>query len=123
MKRILVVDDDPALRGLTCRHLETAGYSVDSAGDGAAAVKLLEQTPYALAITDIYMPDTDGIQLLLQARKRYAGMPWIAISGAAVTGGVDMLPAASALGAVAVFPKPYSRDELLAAVEACIGAP
>ena len=78
--RVLVVDDDPMLLSLLVDTLQTIGYEVVGALGGAQALDLLARSRFDLMVTDIKMPDIDGIQLLKMARHLYAGMPVLFIT-------------------------------------------
>lgn len=78
--RVLVVDDDPMLLSLLVDTLQTIGYEVVGAPGGVAALDQLARDRFDLMVTDIKMPDIDGIQLLKMARHHYAGMPVLFIT-------------------------------------------
>lgn len=78
---VLVVDDDPMLLGLLVDTLETIGYHVTGAQGGVQALDHLSHTRFDLMITDIKMPDIDGLQLLKKVRRHYPGMPVLFITG------------------------------------------
>jgi CheY-like chemotaxis protein len=80
-KRILLVDDEPSIRFVLSAVLEQAGYIVDVAEDGFAALRVLQQKMPDLLITDLRMPNMNGFELLSVVRTRFTGLPAIAISG------------------------------------------
>jgi DNA-binding NtrC family response regulator len=123
MNRILVIDDDDALRELTLRLLTSAGYSAVGANDGLDGLRMLAEERFELAITDIMMPRMEGLELIIECRNLHPGLKIIAVSGAHTLGKFDALPAAEGLGAIETLDKPFSKDELLRAVERCIGKP
>jgi len=102
--RILVVDDEPAQRFMLRRILERAGHEVTDAGDGAAALRAVRESPPDLVVTDMMMPVMDGSELIRQLRcePATAGIPILAASG-------DPQLAA---GADAVISKPYRPERL-----------
>jgi DNA-binding response OmpR family regulator len=110
---MLVVDDDAALRTALGRALRGAGYLVREAADGAAALRSIGAKPPALLITDIMMPDSDGIALIGEVRRRYPDLRILAISGRGNFGGLDLLNLAGMIGADATLSKPLSPEELL----------
>lgn len=113
MTRILVIDDEAPVRTVLRQMLENEGYEVIDAPDGKVGMqRVLEQAP-DIIITDILMPDKDGIETILDLRKRLLQIPVIAISGGGRTGKLDFLPAAKAFGAVRTLTKPFERRELL----------
>lgn len=120
-RRILIVDDDEQLRAMLRQMLERAGYAVDEAVDGIQAADAYAQHTPALIITDLLMPEKDGLETIVELRKSEPAIPIIAISGGGVTGRLDLLPAAKYLGAARTFRKPFERQELLDAVAGLIG--
>lgn len=112
-KSILVVDDDPAILGLLSRILSSAGYRVVEASDGRQAVARFQEDPTDLLITDLIMPEQEGVQTIMTLTRDYPRLKTIAISGA-VRG--KYLKIAGMLGAHAVLQKPFQRDELLETV-------
>ena len=110
---ILVADDDDRVRYTIRARLEQAGYDVHEAATGAAAIQALYALPFDLIITDILMPDRDGLETIMHARKRTPHVKIIAISGAA--DGLFLANAAG-LGAHGVLAKPFKTDDLLVMV-------
>ncbi|WP_430396670.1 response regulator [Ferrovibrio sp.] len=124
MARILVVDDYADFRLLLRHMLEPEGHSVREASDGQAALALLQQEPFDLVITDVLMPQSDGIEVLNALRRSATGMPVIVTSGGGSTMNAEMaLELGGFLGAHAMLRKPVRRQELLAAVAAALAAP
>jgi len=119
---ILLVDDDEAVRQGTRRLLEADGHRVLEAADGAEAVKAIRGESIDLVLTDLYMPNMDGIELVRQLRQiRGPNLKIIAISGAEGTGYPDMRPIAAALGVTATLGKPFTREELRHAIMQAVG--
>lgn len=114
---VLVVDDDPLMRGLLAEWLSEAGYGVRQAENGTTALQMLHRQPAGLLITDMDMPGRDGAQTLEEARRMLPGLAVIAISGGARDAKQDWVAIASRLGAAKTLAKPFERQELLAAVE------
>ena len=77
-KSVLVIDDDGQVRALVCSMLERAGYAVDSAEDGEAGMKLMRQKPFDLIITDLYMPNKEGLETIVELMK---SLPTIPLAG------------------------------------------
>jgi len=115
MANILVIDDDPAMRRAASRVLKAAGHSVTAYEDGRRAVRHIEQEPPDLLITDIFMPEMEGLETIRELRKSRPELPIIAISGSAPEG-ADYLSFAEKFGAVASLRKPFRPAELLALV-------
>lgn len=132
MTRILVVDDDPLSARMMESALRMGGFDVVLAPNGATAVALLdaEAAPVHLVITDIFMPEMDGLELIRTIRARRPTIPVIAVSAGSSRCWIDFLPIARSLGADEILPKPLSPPLLLASVErvlerlpACASAP
>ena len=115
MARLLIVEDDRLLRETISHTLEAAGHEVRAAPDGVQALKLYRQRPADLIVTDIIMPNQDGIETIRALRRLDPAVPIIAISGAVAA--FDVLGAAAKLGATRTLRKPIRRAALLAAVE------
>ena len=115
MARILVIDDVDAVRGLFRAVLEQAGHDVREASNGAEGIRLFRGTPADVVITDIYMPNGDGFEVMTTLRRERPVPKLIAISGQSASG--DMLNAAKLLGADLILPKPVGMDDLLMAVD------
>ena len=122
MTRILLIDDDNAVRRLLREMLQTGGHEVVDASNGEKALKLLHDHPCELVVTDIFMPDMDGLATLMELRKTRPEIRVIAISGGSPRVGTDMLVAAKRLGAVRTLAKPILRADLLKAVEEAMAA-
>lgn len=123
MARVLIVEDDPNLRDLLAEVLQVEGHDVLKASDGEEGLRiLLDKTPQLL-LTDIVMPQMDGLGLLKILREFHGsrtGLRIIAISGAPDQSRV--LEAASEMGATKVLAKPFSRVEFVDAVNAVLKA-
>jgi CheY-like chemotaxis protein len=117
--RILVVDDNPYVRRMLCRMVETWGYVVWEAEDGGAALRVLQRERVSLVLTDYRMPRVDGLALLQALRAMADGggtsamVPTIVVSADQT----DCAARAIAAGASAVFPKPIPFGLLRAAIE------
>ncbi len=123
MPRFLVTDDNLAIRTLLTEILEGNGHQVETASNGFAALKCLQNGIFDVLITDIFMPEKDGIELIMEVRTRYPGMRVIAISGGGPGIGMDLLRPAQRLGAAKVLRKPVSRADLLQAVQEVMEGP
>ena len=118
---ILVADDEQAIRTLLVHWLERAGHRVTAAETGAVAVLLLEGQRFDLLITDVVMPEGDGLELIGAFRKAQPSAHILAISG----GGrylprEDCLKIARSLGAHAVVMKPFNWGQLQAGIDLAI---
>ncbi len=110
---ILIVDDDPEVRHVLRAMLEAAGFAVAEADNGRQALAECRKLPVKLMITDLVMPEREGIETIKIARQAYPELRIIAISGAF---GGEYLRIAKLLGADAALPKPLRMDALLDAV-------
>lgn len=116
MKRVLVVDDDATVRDLLKVILEKEGYAVSVAADGKEAIRFVRGKPVDLIITDIIMPEQEGLKTIFDLRREYRKIKIIAISGGGQYGLKDYLEAAAAFGADRTIAKPFDRKELVKAV-------
>ena len=117
MKRILVIDDDVQVRQMLRQMLEREGYEVVDAPDGKEGIRLYRDEPADLIITDIIMPEKEGIGTIFELRREFPGVKIIAVSG----GGRfvhknDCLDLCRAKG-IPAFSKPFDRKELLEAIQ------
>ena len=116
--RVLIVDDDADARESLKILLETAGYEVEVAANGARALRLQRTRPASAVITDIFMPISDGIETVKQMRTEFPDLRIIAVSaGGRTVGNETYLAVALAAGADAVLRKPMDFDELLALLQ------
>jgi len=121
MKSILLVDDDDLSRGAVQKMLERAGYLVSSTGDGRSALEQYRSNPTSLVITDLIMPDIDGLEVIQELRRINPSVRVLAISGGGRVEAEEYLSVARKFGAVEVLSKPFTGQELKKAVEAALG--
>jgi CheY-like chemotaxis protein len=118
---ILIIDDEPMIRYLAARILDRAGYRTVSATNGIQGLACFRRERPALVITDLIMPEREGIETIRLIRRDGPDTPIIAISGGTLTGTADFLVMARELGASAILRKPFEPIELLLLVERCLG--
>jgi two-component system chemotaxis response regulator CheY len=118
--RILVMEDDDALRGLLTRVLRSAGHEVVEAENGVVGLRLWREHGADLVLTDIHMPETNGIEVMLELRAFAPTLPVIAMSGGQRALDLDLLGSAKLLGAVKILTKPFSPGDVIAAVAAAL---
>jgi DNA-binding response OmpR family regulator len=118
--KILVIDDDEALRSLLGQILQRAGHEVREAANGAIGLQEFRREPADLVITDLIMPEKEGLETILELRKQFPQLPLIAVSGGGRNGPSDYLAIAKRLGVRQTICKPFSRDEILQAVKAAL---
>ena len=110
--RVLVIDDDEQMRKLLRQVMEWAGYEVMEAEDGRAGMKMQQKLQADLVITDLIMPEQEGLETITALKNLYPAVRIIAISGGGRIGPEAYLPAAKELGADRVFSKPFDVKEL-----------
>jgi DNA-binding response OmpR family regulator len=114
--QILVIEDDFAVRELILQTLSKAGYDVLAAEDGIQGMNLFRERNPDLVITDIVMPQKEGLQTIIELRQEAPGVKVIAMSGGGRYANVDYLKLARKFGARRTVTKPFMRDEMLTAV-------
>lgn len=122
MASILIVDDEKLARMTVRQMLEGEGHEVCDAGNGQAALDQLAGTQVDVVVTDIVMPDKEGIQTIIELRRDYPEVKIIAMSGGGRVGNVDFLTVAKQIGAEHVLRKPFRQRELMEAVNDCLTA-
>jgi DNA-binding NtrC family response regulator len=120
MARILVIDDDPAIRHTVERVLARASHVVESFEDARVALDALQDEQPDLIITDVYMPEMDGIEFLLSLREAEPDLPVIVTSGGGSASAEHLLTDAGYLGATATLTKPFEIDQLLELVRSVL---
>jgi CheY-like chemotaxis protein len=120
---ILVVDDEPGIRELLCMMLEAAGHTVVAAEDGIQAPKILASQPVQVVITDLLMPERDGLEFISEVRKKFPAVKIIAMSGGGHIARDSYLRIAKNLGAHILLEKPFSQSGVLGAIEAVLSMP
>ena len=114
---ILVVDDEPGIRELLSMMLEAAGNTVASAKDGNDAAKVMASTPVDVVITDLLMPECDGLEFITEIRKNFPNVRIIAMSGGGHIARESYLRIAKNFGAHFILEKPFSQAGILGAIE------
>jgi DNA-binding response OmpR family regulator len=116
MALVLVIDDEPLMRHLMRRTIEEAGHQVVEAPDGEVGMRLFADRRPDLVVTDIYMPNKEGIQTIREMRACEADIPILAVSGG---GGIslDFLWMARELGATEALAKPFRQEVFLSAID------
>jgi len=111
--RVLIVDDDPGIRRALHILLSREGYQVSQARDGVEALRLWRDHGGDLVITDLHMPEKNGIETIVELLSHTPGMRIIAMSGGGQTKRLDLLSNASMLGAVLTIEKPFTLAEMM----------
>ena len=120
-RRIMVVDDDAGIRRSLHMLLSRAGHEVLQAADGLEAVQLWRKGGADLVITDLHMPNKDGIQTILELLTHTPGVPIIAMSGGGQTKRLDLLGNVTLLGSVLTIEKPFTLSEMMRVVRQALG--
>ncbi|WP_165602670.1 response regulator transcription factor [Candidatus Terasakiella magnetica] len=121
MGRLLIVDDDKSVLNVMKQALINAQFDVESATNGKDAIELLQSSSFDLLITDILMPEIDGLAVIDHAISHHQDIGILAISGGGPDkDGGDLLDAALTCGADAILQKPFRPDELIRTVKALL---
>lgn len=123
MALILVIDDEQALRDIIRQILEGVGHRVIEARHGGEGLLKFQQQAPALVISDIIMPEQNGVEMVARLRAERPDVPIIAISGGGRARMLDLLDVAKDAGATMTLTKPFRKDELLAAVDHLVDRP
>lgn len=121
--KILIIDDEQDIIQMLSRLLVRSGYTVFSAVDGNQGIKVFEENDIDLVITDIIMPDKEGIEVILHLLKKKAECKIIAVSGGGYLSANDYLETAREIGAVKTFSKPFNPKDLLNTVNELLHHP
>ena len=121
MAGILIIDDDSQILKMLRQILEREGYDVIEASNGKQGLKLYRQNPADLVITDIIMPEKDGIETIIKLKRDDPDVKLIAISGGGRIDPVLYLDMAKKLGTLRTFAKPIERKQLITAVREFLG--
>jgi CheY-like chemotaxis protein len=120
MSAILVIDDDASVREVVSEMLRLEGHAVTIAENGREAILLLTRQRFDLVITDLIMPEKEGIETIGEIRRTDKHLPILAISGGGRLGPGDYLETARYIGADATLAKPFARQELLTTIDALL---
>ncbi len=123
MARILVVDDDQAIRATVALLLHAVGHEVVAASDGRDGIAKCESEQFDLLIVDIFMPGVDGLETIQRVHRQKPDLPIIVMSGLnfrSASTPPDFLTMATKLGAARALRKPFRPGELREAVDGCL---
>ena len=116
-KRILIIDDERPVRVILKKMFEDKEFHITTASNGKEGMILFREKPFDLVITDIIMPEKEGIEVINELKTDYPDVPIIAISGGGQNAPGHYLEVAKILGADSIFEKPIERKKLLNAVK------
>ena len=122
MARILIIEDEPQMRHMVEQLLTRAGHEVLSASDGRSGMDLYHEQLPDLVITDILMPEVDGLEIIRSLKREFPHLKIIAMSGGGETGKLQYLPEAREFGADIALSKPFDPALLTAEVERLLAA-
>lgn len=117
--RIMVVDDEEDICEVAHLLLESAHYEVACFGDAKSALKALDEDSFDLVLTDMLMPEMDGVELITEIRRRLPGQAIVAMSGGGHAPRESYLEIARLYGVKGVLPKPFNRESLLETLLEC----
>ena len=123
MPRLLIIDDERLARLTLRKILERAGHEVMEASTGNEGLAMFRAKPCDLVITDIIMPEKEGIQTIIELKRDFPNARVIAMSGGGRTHNMDFLRLASKCGAERVLAKPFAMDDVSAAINDVLGRP
>ena len=116
MATVLVIDDDEMVRTMLLRTLRRGGHTAVGARDGAEGIALFKENATDVVITDIFMPNQEGLATIMELRRSFPAIRIIAISGGGARASLDVLPVAEALGARRTLRKPFTPAEVMEVV-------
>jgi len=120
MRRILVVDDESHILIMLKKMLERAGFEVDLAANGSEGVEVFKKSQPDLVITDIIMPEKEGLETIREMRRIKPDLKVIAMSGGGKVSAESYLDIARIFGAGKVIAKPFTQKELVSAVQSML---
>jgi len=119
MNRVLVADDDDTFRSILLKILSQNDFEAVGVADGTEALKAITKEDFQVLVTDLMMPDMDGLELIRKVKKEYPGISIIAVSGGSRTG-ENYIETARAFGANEIMHKPVNFEAFAAAVKRCV---
>jgi len=121
MAKVLIIDDEPNILLMVKKMLERAGYEVDLASNGREGLKLFESVQPDLVITDIIMPEKEGLETIREMKRMSKDLKIIAMSGGGKISADNYLETAKIFGASRLMEKPFSQKVLITYVAELIG--
>lgn len=121
MPRILLIDDHEQVREMLGELLDSAGYEVTKAADGAEGLRLFRAHPVDLVITDVIMPETEGLEVISEVKQMAPSTKVIAVSGGGYNNNMSYLTIAERMGADKTISKPFKIELFLSTVKELVG--
>ena len=109
MTRLLVVDDEPGIRSIVARWVQANGFDVAQASSAGEALDLMAETPAAVALCDVNLPDRNGLWLAAQLRRQFPDMALVMTTGY----GLNALPSTLDSESIGYLTKPFTQDQLM----------
>lgn len=123
MHRILIIDDDHHILLMIKKMLERAGFEVDLASNGDEGLKLFKKLSVDLVITDIIMPEKEGLETIREMKRLRSDLKIIAMSGGGKVSSDNYLNTAKIFGATKIMTKPFTQNQMVSAVRELLGEP
>ena len=123
MRRILIIDDDHQILLMIKKMLERAGFEVDLASNGNEGIELIKKVSVDLVITDIIMPEKEGLETIREMKRLCPDLKIIAMSGGGKVSADNYLNTAKIFGASKIMAKPFSQKQMVSAVQDLLGEP
>jgi len=123
MQRILIIDDDHHVLLMTKKMLERVGFEVDLASNGNEGLELFKRLSVDLVITDIIMPEKEGLETIREMKRLRSDLKIIAMSGGGKVSSDNYLNTAKIFGASKIISKPFSQKQMVSAVQELLGVP
>lgn len=120
MAQICLIEDDKMIREILERILKKIGHTVTVATNGREGLKAFDSAQFDLVITDIIMPEVEGIEVVRAVKERSPETKIIAMSGGGRVGNTDFLKIAKSLGADAILYKPVTKSQFMEALDSCL---
>lgn len=118
---ILIIDDSDDLRETLCSLIQDKGYAVKAVSNGLEASRLLATESFALVLTDMFMPEKDGFQVIRDVHRTYPELPIVAMSGGGIVRRGEHLKVARFFGARAILRKPFTEKQLFSTIRSLVG--
>jgi CheY-like chemotaxis protein len=118
---ILIIDDNDDFRETLCCLIQEKGYLAKAVANGLEASRLLAAESFALVLTDMFMPEKDGFQVIRDVHKTYPELPIVAMSGGGIVRRGEHLKVARFFGAKAILRKPFTERQLFSTIRSLVG--
>ena len=122
MQKILIIDDEPHILMMLKKMMEKAGYEIDLAANGKEGMELFQKSPSDLVITDIIMPEKEGLETIREMKRMQPKLKIIAMSGGGKISAENYLETASIFGATRIIQKPFTQNDMVSAVRELMGS-